>query len=63
MTQQPINWRRRAREFAEQEDGPTASEYSILLAMLVLGSMVVIRSIGESFRGIYLAIAGTLPDA
>lgn len=34
-----------------------------MLAVLVLGSMAIIRSIGSGFRGIYMTIASQIPDA
>lgn len=49
--------------FASQEDGPTATEYAIMLAVLILGSMGVIQSIGLKFQAIYMAIANQIPNA
>lgn len=49
--------------FARDEAGPSATEYAILLAVLILGSMGVIQSIGGSFRNIYLVIVGKIPEA
>ena len=49
--------------FARDEAGPSATEYAILLAVLILGSMGVIQSIGASFSDIYTAIAGKIPSA
>jgi Flp pilus assembly pilin Flp len=53
----------RATAFAREEDGPSATEYAILLAMIVLGTMGVIQSIGEDFHNIYMVIANSLPNA
>jgi Flp pilus assembly pilin Flp len=52
---------RRPAEFVREQRAVAATEYAILLALLVLGSMSLIMSIGQSFRGLYLAIAGALP--
>lgn len=59
----PTTWRNRVRAFGSDEDAASATEYAILLAVLVLGSMGIIRSIGEGFRNIYLNIAAKIPDA
>jgi Flp pilus assembly pilin Flp len=45
------------------ESGPSATEYAIMLAMLILGSVGIIRSVGEGFRGIYASIANRIPTA
>lgn len=55
--------RHRGRSFLEDEAAVSATEYAILLAVLVVGSMAIIQSIGSSFRGIYLAIAAKIPEA
>lgn len=44
-----------------EEDGPSATEYAILLALLVLVAMVAIRGIGERMFAIYQAINATMP--
>ena len=45
-----------ARCFLEEEDGPTATEYAILLALLVLVAVATIGSIGSRVENIYAAI-------
>lgn len=55
------SWRRRLTAFAREQDGPSATEYAILLGLLVIGAMATIRSIGESFEAIYVAIAEEIP--
>ena len=49
------------RRFAADENGPSATEYAILLAVLILGSMGIIGSIGGKFAVLYTIIAGALP--
>ena len=58
-----LDWRSEVKRFATEAEAATATEYAIMLAVLVLGSMAVIQSIGESFRGIYLVIASKIPEA
>jgi pilus assembly protein Flp/PilA len=54
---------RNAAAFIRDEDGPTATEYAVMLALIILGAMTIIQSIGEGFRGIYLSIATKIPSA
>ena len=35
-------------EFAKKEDGPTAVEYAVMLALIIVVCMVAIVSVGES---------------
>jgi len=42
--------------FLASEDGPSGTEYAILLAVLILGAMGTIGGIGGSMDGIYAAI-------
>lgn len=56
------DWRRLVKRFAEEVEAASATEYAIMLAVLVLGSMAVIQSIGEGFRGVYLALAAKIPE-
>lgn len=63
MICEPRTWLGKVFEFGRAEDAVSATEYAILLAVLILGSVGVIGSIGSSFRGIYVAIAAKIPDA
>jgi Flp pilus assembly pilin Flp len=44
------------------EDGVAASEYAILLALIVLGSMGVIGTIGSRIAGLYAIIRDAMPE-
>ncbi|TWT43853.1 Flp/Fap pilin component [Phycisphaerae bacterium RAS1] len=48
--------------FLRDEDGPTATEYAILLAMLVLVAVAAIQGIGSRMMNIYQNIDGSLPE-
>jgi len=43
--------------FLASQDGPAATEYAILLAVIVVVSVGTIRSIGERFHTLYTMIA------
>ena len=51
-----------ARRFAREEDGPSATEYAILLAVLVLVAVVSIRGIGERIYNIYEHVNAIMPE-
>lgn len=44
------------RRFIASEEGPSATEYAILLALLVVGAMATIGAMGSSMDGIYVTI-------
>ena len=46
-----------------EEDGPTAAEYAIMLALIVLVSVATINAIGQKFYNLYAIIASGLPEA
>lgn len=50
------------RRWRDAEDGVTASEYAILLSLIVIGSMGVIGGIGQKFAVLYTIISGALPE-
>lgn len=47
------SWRRRVRSFLESEDGPSATEYAIMLALIVLVSAGAIGMIGTKVQFVY----------
>ena len=50
------------RRFARDDQGPTATEYAIMLAGIVLGSIAIIGSIGSKFAVLYAIITGAMPE-
>ncbi len=40
-------------DLLRDEDGPTGTEYAIMLAVLILGCVTIVQSIGESMETIY----------
>lgn len=43
--------------FIKQEDGPTAVEYAIMLALIVIVCIATVSSIGQSARGVFESVA------
>ncbi len=54
---------RRAARFLRSEDGPTAVEYAVMLALIVVVCLTAIRSVGTkantTFSNVASSIAGT----
>jgi pilus assembly protein Flp/PilA len=51
-----------AGRFSREEDGPTATEYAILLALLILVCVAAIGGIGGRVINLYTAIDASLPE-
>lgn len=43
----------RCSHFLSSEDGPTATEYAVMLALIVAGCITVIGSIGGTVEGMF----------
>lgn len=52
----------RLRRFCREEDGPSATEYAILLALIVLVSVAAIQSVSTGVYRIYDNINLAIPD-
>jgi Flp pilus assembly pilin Flp len=46
-----LHWRRRLRDFLYQEDGPTATEYAVMFALILLVLIASVRSLGTKVDG------------
>ena len=51
------------RRFLESEDGPTAVEYAVMLAMIVVVCMTAIGLIGSRASITFSKVAGKLPTS
>ena len=57
-TYNPMNYLKSVvSNFIKQEDGPTAVEYAVMLALIVLVCIAAIVSVGESARGVFEAVS------
>ncbi len=50
----------RIRQFLAGEDGPTAVEYAVMLALIVVVCVTVIRSLGTSLSGTFSSVQSSL---
>ena len=48
--------------FLQSEDGPTVTEYGVMLALIIVGCFVVIASIGGKTRAAFLNLESGLPE-
>jgi pilus assembly protein Flp/PilA len=51
------------RHFLTSEDGPTAVEYAVMLALIVIVCLVSITAIGNNANATFDSIAQALPGA
>ncbi len=52
----------RIKTFVHSEDGPTAVEYAVMLALIVGVCMVAISLIGEKVSGTFTTVESKVPD-
>ena len=50
----------RVRRFLVSEDGPTAVEYAVMLALIVVVCITVIKSLGTSISGTFSSVQSSL---
>jgi pilus assembly protein Flp/PilA len=49
------------RSFCEREDGPTAVEYAVMLALIIVVCLTAIQSIGTRANATFQSVAAKLP--
>ena len=53
----------KVQRFLVSEDGPTAVEYAVMLALIVIVCLTAIRSVGTNAAGTFTNVAGQLTTA
>lgn len=53
----------RVYDFLSSEDGPTTTEYGVMLALICVGVIAVMSAFGGRVESIYTMLAGTMPNA
>jgi len=43
----------RAKNFLKSEDGPTATEYAVMLALIIVVALTAIQTLGTSVEGVF----------
>jgi len=52
---------RHTRQFLVNEDGPTAVEYAVMLALIIVVCLTAIQAIGTNANATFNSVAGVLP--
>jgi len=50
----------RAKQFLQSEDGPTATEYAVMLALIIIVALGAITGLGGTVSGIFTNVDGQL---
>ena len=53
----------RVRKFMESEDGPTAVEYAVMLALIVVVCLTTIQSLGTNANATFSSVSTALTSA
>ena len=54
------NFLTRAKNFLRSEDGPTATEYAVMLALIIIVALGAISGLGTTVKGIFTDVDTTL---
>lgn len=53
---------KRAQSFLKSEDGPTATEYAVMLALIIIVAMAGITLLGVKVNTVFTNVEGGLPS-
>ena len=51
---------KRAKEFLVSEAGPTATEYAVMLALIIIVAMIAIQSLGNTVKDMFQSLSDEL---
>jgi pilus assembly protein Flp/PilA len=54
------NFAKKVQRFLVSEDGPTAVEYAVMLALIVIVCLTAIRSVGTNAAATFTSVAGQI---
>ena len=54
-------FRNLAKNFLKSEDGPTATEYAVMLALIIIVALGAITGLGSTVTGIFTSVDTALP--
>ncbi|MBI4718716.1 MAG: Flp family type IVb pilin [Planctomycetes bacterium] len=54
------NFLNTAKRFLKSEDGPTATEYAVMLALIIVACIATVTSLGGSVNGIFADVDTSL---
>jgi pilus assembly protein Flp/PilA len=50
----------KTRQFLVSEDGPTAVEYAVMLALIIVACVTIVKALGTSISGTFSSVSSTL---
>jgi pilus assembly protein Flp/PilA len=50
----------RVRSFVVSEDGPTAVEYAVMLALIIVAVVSIVAALGQGISGTFSSVSSTL---
>ncbi len=53
----------RIREFLKSEDGPTATEYAVMLALIIIAALTAITNLGTKVTAVFENVESELGSA
>jgi pilus assembly protein Flp/PilA len=53
----------RVRRFLTSEDGPTAVEYAVMLALILVACIAIVTSLGGNISGTFNTVNSSLPSS
>jgi pilus assembly protein Flp/PilA len=56
------NFLRHAQRFLKSEDGPTAVEYAVMLALIIVVCLTAIQAIGTNANATFQSVAAQMPS-
>ena len=56
------NFLNRAKSFLKSEDGPTATEYAVMLALIIIVALGAITGLGSTVSTVFTNVDSKLPD-
>ncbi len=48
------------KRFLKSEDGPTATEYAVMLALIIVVALTAIQTLGTSVSGVFTSVNGSI---
>ena len=52
----------RVKQFLVNEDGPTATEYAVMLALIIIVCLAAVTLLGQKVSGIFSSVESQLPS-
>ncbi len=50
------------KSFLRSEEGPTATEYAVMLALIIVVAIGIITTLGQTVTGIFATVDAALPQ-